>query len=84
MASGMAQEIVRDVLLATATRSNERDVRLALHNVDAGLAEIRDVLLDCDSDLSAYGHGRPLSKEQARNLSQRARALYERLTDHGT
>jgi predicted nuclease with RNAse H fold len=79
MASKMAQSIVRDVLLAIGSRANDADVRVALHNVDAGLSELREVLLDCDSNLSAYGHGRPLTKAEAVSLSQRARALYSKL-----
>jgi hypothetical protein len=47
--------------------------------IDAELAEVRAVLLDCDSNLSAYGHGRPLTKEEALKLSDRARELYDKL-----
>jgi hypothetical protein len=79
MASNLAQSIVRDVLLTVGCRSNEVDVKAALHNVDAELTEICEVLVDCDSNLSAYGHGRPLSKKDALALSQRARQLAERL-----
>jgi hypothetical protein len=81
MASKLAQSIVRDVLLAIGSRSNETDVNLALHNVDAGLAELQDVLADCDSNLSAYGHGRPLTKTEALRLSDRCRDLTKLLAD---
>jgi len=38
--------------------------------------ELRQLLIDCDSDLSAYGHGRPLSREDAIALSARCRRAY--------
>jgi hypothetical protein len=79
MASKKAKTIVRDVLAAVGARSNEAEIQVALHNVDVELAAIRDVLLDCDSDLSAYGHGRPLTKKEAIELSQRARMEYKKL-----
>jgi hypothetical protein len=79
MASEKAKTIVRDVLAAVSARSNEAEIAVALHNVDVELAAIRDVLLDCDSNLSAYGHGRPLTKKDAIELNQRARTLYEKL-----
>jgi hypothetical protein len=71
--------IVRDVLLAVGCSSNEADIRVALNNAEAELAEVREVLTDCDSNLSAYGHGRPLAKKEALELSQRTRALMEKL-----
>ena len=79
MASKTAQTIVRDVLSAVGVRASESYIETALHNVDAELSAIREVLLDCDSNLSAYGHGRPLTKKEALELSQRARKLYEKL-----
>jgi len=75
----MAETLVRDVLLAVGLRANAADLAVATHNVDAELSELRDVLLDCDSDLSAYGHGRRLTKKEALALSDRARELSKRL-----
>jgi hypothetical protein len=79
MGSRIAQAIVRDVLLAVGSRSNEQDMEIAAHNVDATLAEVRELLNDCDSNLSAYGHGRPLTKRDALDLSDRCRLLYDRM-----
>lgn len=79
MASRISKAIVRDTLAAVGVRSNEAEIQVALHNVDVELSAIRDVLLDCDSNLSAYGHGRPLTKSDALDLSNRCRVLCDRL-----
>jgi len=39
--------------------------------------EIRALLVECDSELSAHGHGRSLDKATALSLSGRCRAIYE-------
>lgn len=77
MASKLSESIVRDVLLAVGVRSNNVDIAIALHNVDVSLRPLFDCLVDCDSDLSAYGHGRPLPKRDALGLSDRCRSLTE-------
>lgn len=42
------------------------------------IEELRKVLLDCDSELSAQGHGRPASDSGTlRRMSQRCRDLYD-------
>jgi len=42
----------------------------------ARLAEWRELLIQADSMLSAYGHGRAITKEEAIELSTRLRAAY--------
>lgn len=42
--------------------------------------EIRTILIDCDSMLSAYGHGRVITKEEALELSGKCRAAYQKRT----
>lgn len=79
MPSKLAESIVRDVLLAIGARSNDADRALAAHNVDADLRPVRECLVDCDSDLSAYAHGRPLTKDTALRLSYKCRDLSKKM-----
>lgn len=82
MASQIAKMIARDVLAEAGIVALSDDAtRNLLHNIDVSLAPLRDCLLDCDSNLSAYGHGRPLTKKEALRLSETCRTLWGQVAD---
>ena len=88
MASKFAHSIVRDVLLAIGIRSNEDDRKLALHNVDTELQEVRAVFSQtADRRYPEDSHGHCWCRKDLTNdqephneFCKRARALWERLT----
>ena len=63
-----------------------RLAQMELNKAADGLADrraeydqIRSLLVECDSELSAYGHGRPLVKAKALELSDKCRVAAEAL-----
>lgn len=70
MASEIAKIVVRDVLTACGLRASSADCDVAVHNVDAELWEVRDVLVGLLTHASTD-----------RDLSTRATILIKRL-DH--
>lgn len=45
-------------------------------DLEQQLSEVRSVLIEADSNLSAYGHGRPLEKHEAVRISEMCRDAY--------
>jgi len=77
MASKQAQSVVREVLTVVGVLGSDADIKVALHNVDAELAEVREVVNECINRLVRLG-----AEDDKKTLGpdptlQRARSLYK-------